>query len=55
MPFSMNGNMLIGNLSNLNLSHIWIANGFGPYGIMYGPMSTKLLADKMILNKDRVD
>ena len=51
MPFSKNGSLILGNLSKLGYSNIWIANGFGPKGIMWGPMATKILAENIIFGK----
>lgn len=51
MPFSLYGKPIIGNFKCFDHPNLWIANGFGAYGITIGPMSTKLLSN-IILNKD---
>eukprot|EP00040_Diaphanoeca_grandis_P013163 m.66556 g.66556 ORF g.66556 m.66556 type:complete len:481 (+) comp23702_c0_seq2:317-1759(+) len=47
MPFSTDGAALVGELSDIGLPGLWVAVGFGPHGIMEGPMSAKLLADAL--------
>ena len=46
MPFSVTGKILLGEFH----PGLWVANGFGPSGIMKGPMACKELAEK-IYNK----
>ena len=45
MPFSVDGQPLVGELDPLGLPGLWLASGFGPHGIMEGPFAGKLLAD----------
>ena len=47
MPFSLNGYPILGNLKEYGHPNIWIANGFGPYGVSIGPALTKLLVNKI--------
>ena len=43
MPFALDGDLLVGELSSLGLRGLWIATGFGSDGIMRGPMVGKLV------------
>lgn len=45
MPFSMDGQPLVGELSDIGYPGLWLAAGFGPHGIMEGPYAAKLIAD----------
>lgn len=47
MPFSLNGYPILGDLKDYGHPNIWIANGFGPYGVSVGPALTKLFVNKI--------
>ena len=44
MPFSEDGKALVGECDALGFEQLWLACGFGPKGIMEGPMAGRLLA-----------
>lgn len=46
MPFSADGKPIVGPLGDL--PGLWIAGGFGPHGIMEGPMAAKWLAYRIV-------
>ena len=43
MPFSLDGNPLIGPLGKVGHPNLWMAGGLGPSGMMLGPMAGWLL------------
>eukprot|EP00466_Bigelowiella_natans_P005361 jgi/Bigna1/75680/fgenesh1_pg.36_\ len=48
MPFSIDGNPLIGELSRISLPGLWITMGFGPHGIMEGPGAAAAVAEAIV-------
>ena len=47
MPFSADGKPIVGELAPLGLPNLWMACGFGPSGVMEGPMAASLLAARL--------
>ena len=48
MPVSLHDKPIVGNFNCFGYPNMWIANGFGAHGIAMAPMTTKLLANKII-------
>lgn len=47
MPFSADGHPIVGECSTMGPPNLWLACGFGPSGIMEGPMAARLLARRI--------
>ena len=48
MPFSVDGDPLLGELHTVGLPGLWLAAGFGPHGIMEGPGAAMVLAEALM-------
>ena len=48
MPFSKDGNPIIGELNNIGLNNCWLLCGFGPHGMMEGPGASKWISNKIL-------
>ncbi|KAL1529151.1 hypothetical protein AB1Y20_000110 [Prymnesium parvum] len=48
MPFSADGRPLVGECAAVGFANLWLACGFGPKGIMEGPMAGRLLAELIV-------
>ena len=48
MPFNLRGSPFLGEINSTLLPGIWLATGFGAYGIMYGPGASKKLVQRIV-------